>query len=516
MTQIPSRPVCQPDQTAVQSQKPEMSASVLQPEEKSVAQPQASAPVRSRRPRRFASYQSALKYLNDRVNIERVRPAKIEPDAFRLDRIRAILSELGDPHTSPRAIVHIAGSKGKGSIVEMVASCLGTHGCGYTVGIYTSPHLVDIRERVRLGNAWIEEADFVSNLGHVAAAATRVQPQHGEATYYELLTAMAFRYFAEQAVDVAVLEVGLGGRLDATNVVMPTVTAVGAIQLEHTQILGDTVDKIAREKAGIFKPGVVGLTFKQDKSIMTALGEVAERVGSELRVLGKDIEFSSRFEASQDLGPHTRVCVSSKRSSFEHLPVPFKGEHQALNCGLALAILDELRAHGLETPERQVALGLDATLQLGRLEKVWDSPRILIDGAHTPESVEATIKALGAHVRFDSLVVVFGCSADKNVDAMLDKVSLGADKLILTRSSDNPRASKPEDLFKRLEHVGGSGTRMAQIEPTVKDAINTAVRAVGRDDLILVTGSFYLAGEAKSLLLEARNKRANQQLEAKR
>lgn len=474
------------------------------------------APVRARRPRRFVSYQSALKYLNDRVNYERIRPGKVEREAFKLDRMRALMSELGDPQTSPRWIVHVAGSKGKGSIVEMVASCLGAKGCGYTVGVYTSPHLVDVRERVRLGDAWIEESDFVTNLGHVAAAATRIDSEHGESTYFEIITALALRYFAEQAVDVAVLEVGLGGRLDATNVVVPTVAAIGAIQLEHTQILGNTVEEIAREKAGILKPGVVGVTFKQDKGIMTTFSDVAQEVGAELRVLGKDIEFSSRFEASPELGPHARVCVSSKRLTYEHLPVPLKGEHQAVNCGIALAILDELHAHGLETPERQVALGLEKTLQRGRLEQVWDRPRILIDGAHTPESVEATIKALGAHERFDSMVVVFGCAADKNIDAMLEKVAIGADKLILTKSSENPRAAKPEELLKRLEQLSTSGPRMAQIEPTVKEAINTAVRAVGRDDLILVTGSFYLAGEAKRLLLEARQKRVAQQIEAKK
>ncbi len=467
------------------------------------------------RPRRFVSYQSALKFLDSRVNIERVRPSKVKPDSFKLDRMHAVLAAMGKPHEAPRWIVHVAGSKGKGSIVEMLAACLGPKGCGYTVGVYTSPHLIDVRERIRIGDEWITEQDFVSTLGHVASAASSIEGEFGAVTYFEMLTAVAMRYFAERAVDVAVFEVGLGGRLDATNVVQPTVAAIGAIQLEHEEILGDTIEKIAAEKAGIIKPGVVVLTFKQDAAVIETFEGVAQRVGAELRVLGRDMDYSSRFEATPELGPHARVCFSSKRSSFEHLPVPLKGAHQSLNCGLALAILDELRAHGLETPERQVALGLEHTSSSGRLEMIWEEPRILIDGAHTPESVEATIKAVGAHIRFDSMVVVFGCAADKHIDEMLRRAAIGADKLILTRSSDNPRAADAEDLARRLAGLAGVGSRMAQVIPNVKDAVNTAVRAVGKDDLVLVTGSFYLAGEVKRLLQEAQQRRAAQQIEGK-
>ncbi len=463
------------------------------------------------RPRRFASYASALKFLDSQINLERVRPKQVGQDTFKLDRMRALLEVMGEPQHSPRWLVHVAGSKGKGSIVEMLSSCLGPSGCGYTVGVFTSPHLVDVRERVRIGQEWISEADFVSSLGHVAAAASAIEEEFGKPTYFELLTAVAMRYFAEQAVDVAVYEVGLGGRLDATNVIRPTVSVIGEIQLEHEAILGDTLEKIAGEKAGIMKPGVTTLVFEQDERVMERFKASADEVGAELRVLGKDVDYSSRFEATPELGPHMRVCFSSPRTTFEHLPVPLKGAHQSLNCGLVLGALDELHAHGLQTPERQVALGLAATPSAGRLEQVWDQPRIMIDGAHTPESVEATIKAIGAHMRFDSMVVVFGCAADKNIDEMLKRAAIGADKLILTRTNDNPRAAQAKDLGERLKAMESINMRMAQVIPDVREAVNTAVRAVGRDDLILVTGSFYLAGEVKRLLLEAKQKREGQQ-----
>lgn len=214
------------------------------------------------RPKRFGSYDAALKYIDSHINFERARPATIDRSELKLDRMRAILDHLRNPEREVR-FVHVAGSKGKGSVVEMTASTLTA--CGYGVGVFTSPHLTDIRERIRVGAQPITEDEFVRALGHVAVAVAATERQHGPATYFEILTALAFRHFAEAAVDVAVLEVGLGGRLDSTNVITPECSAIAAIQLEHTHILGDTLDKIAREKAGIMKPGVTTFTFPQGK-----------------------------------------------------------------------------------------------------------------------------------------------------------------------------------------------------------------------------------------------------------
>lgn len=453
----------------------------------------------------FTNYQHALKWLGERVNLERSNPARIEPGAFKLDRMRAMLEVLENPQRDVKT-VHVAGSKGKGSVVEMTASCLTA--CGYAVGVYTSPHLVDIRERIRIGRDIIGYPAFTKLLGRAAAASERVKGRHGEATYFELLTATALLHFAEQAVDIAVIEVGLGGRLDATNVIQPEVTAVTAIQKEHTQLLGDTLAKIAREKAGIFKPGVTALTVPQAPEVLEVFREVAAGIGAPLTVVGGpaggEIDFSYRFEASPELGPHARVCISSKRSNFEHLPVPLKGEHQAHNCGLALAILDKLRDRGFETPERKVALGLAATPNLGRMEIAWDSPRILLDGAHTPDSLQCLVKAIGAHLKYDSMVVVFGCASDKDVPAMLSKIAMGADKIIFTRSANNPRAVDPRELQRRFAEVSG---KMTQVARGLPEALDIAARAVGRDDLVCVTGSFYLVGEAKKHLMDVRARR---------
>jgi dihydrofolate synthase/folylpolyglutamate synthase len=445
-----------------------------------------------------STYAAALKYLADRVNYERMSPARLPADAMRLDRMRALLEELGNPQRSVRT-VHIAGSKGKGSVAEMTAACLAA--CGNATGIYTSPHLTDIRERIRINDEPIGQTAFTNVLSTCAVAGDKVKKKHGDATYFELLTAAALVYFAEKAVDIAVMEVGLGGRLDATNLVEPEVTAITAIQLEHTQLLGDTVEKIAAEKAGIFKPGVRALTIPQPPGVLAVLRDAAQRVNAPLSIIGEDIDFSYRFEASHGVAPHARVSLTTSRSNYEHLPVPLKGEHQAANCGLALAIVDALRDRGFEAPERAVADGLGRTNTSGRMELVSTSPRIVIDGAHTTESIQALVRAIGAHVRYDSMVVIFGCAEDKDVKGMLSRLAMGADKVIFTRAAGNPRAMDPRELARRFAEVS---PKMVQIARTLPDALQIAEKAVGRDDLICVTGSFYLAGEAKGHLLAAR------------
>ena len=457
------------------------------------------APVK---PSEIDNFTNAMRYLNERVNVERTSPTRVSPDAFKLDRMAALLEALDNPQRDVKC-VHIAGSKGKGSTVEMTASCLTA--CGYAVGVYTSPHLVDIRERIRINSEPISYPNFAKLCQKVATAAQNIKKDHGDPTFFEVVTAMGLCYFAEQAVDIAVIEVGLGGRLDATNLVQPEVTAITAIQLEHTQLLGDTVEKIAKEKAGIFKPGVTALTVPQTPGVMQVLREAAAAVGAPLEVLGEEIDFSYRFEASPEMGPHARVVLTTARSNFEHLPVPLKGEHQAPNCGLALAILDKLRDRGFETPERKVAEGLVKTPNHGRMELAWESPRILLDGAHTPDSIHCLMRAIGAHIKFDSMVAVFGCAADKDVKAMLQKLALGADKVIFTRAAGNARAVDPRELQRKFAEVS---SKMSQTARTLPDALNIAVRAVSRDDLICVTGSFYLVGEAKKHLLDLTAKRA--------
>jgi dihydrofolate synthase/folylpolyglutamate synthase len=431
-------------------------------------------------------YSAAVRYLLERTDFERMRAVKYNETTFKLDRMHALLAKLGNPHEQIRT-VHVAGTNGKGSTVQMIASML--QGCGYTVGVYTSPHLVELRERIVINGQAIDKAIFAETMKQVAKAAEKAGV---EPTFFEAITAVCFKHFAEQAVDIAIVEVGLGGRLDSTNVIRPEACVITSIDYDHTKLLGNTLEEIAREKAGIFKKDVPAFIFESEPSVQQAIVEVAEKAGAQLRIVNKDIDYSARFCVTEDLGPHTRVCLYTKNSRLEHLPVPLPGEHQASNCGLALAVVDHLKTVGFDCPEDKITAGLAATKVPGRMQLVWDRPRVLVDGAHNPAAVGALMRCVGAHVPYDSMICVFGCCSDKDVPGLIDKVNLGADKVIFTRAAGNPRAADPEDLQKLFHERSG---KMSQVAKSLPEALEMATRAVSREDLVCVTGSFYLVGE---------------------
>jgi len=462
----------------------------------------ASGKTPAKAPKRFVSYQSALKHLYDRDDFERARVRRLKRDDFKLERMRALLAKLGDPQAKVPA-VQVIGTNGKGSTCHLLSTAL--RSCGYTVGLFTSPHLQDVRERIVINGEVISTGDFTKLMGTVARAAVAIEKTHGAPTFFEMVTALAFSHFADEALDVAVIECGLGGRLDATTCVDPSVIAVTSISLDHTQLLGETAEAIAMEKAGAFKPGVPVVSIPQTEEVMATLKSEAERVGCSLSVLGQDIEFSSRFEATPKVGTHTCICLSTDRSEFEHLTVPLMGEHQALNCGLALAALDQLRSQGFDTPEMQVIDGLAGLTIPGRMELAWNRPRVLLDGAHNADSLKALIRSIGAHIPYDSMVVIFGCGEDKDVDSLLKTISLGADKIIFTRARKNPRAMDADELVQRFAEIS---PKMCQVADTFADALVLAELAVGSEDLICVTGSFHLVGEAKRRLNELGKQRS--------
>jgi dihydrofolate synthase/folylpolyglutamate synthase len=447
----------------------------------------------------ITTYPNAVRYLLERVDHERMRVLRYNDHTFKLDRMRAILERLGNPQEQIRT-VHVAGTVGKGSTTAMIASML--QGCGYAVGEYTSPHLLDLRERVAVNGSPISRNDLTTVVRAVAEAADALGE---EPTFFELMTAVAFKHFAEQAVDLAVIEVGLGGRLDSTNVITPEVSVITQIDYDHTHLLGRTLPEIAREKAGIIKRGVPVITYEQAPEVEAVLREVAQAQGSPLRIINKDIEFSCRFGATPELGPHTRVCLITEQSQYMHLPVPLAGEHQAINCGLALTAVDTLKGAGFDCPELSLLKGLAATRVPGRMELVWDRPRILVDGAHNAAAVAALMRCVGAYLPYDSMVCVFGCCEDKDVPALLRKVALGGDKLIFTRAKGNPRAADPHELQRQFADVSG---KMSQVARSVSEALDLASRAVGRDDLICVTGSFYLVADVKKYLADVQKKKA--------
>ncbi len=429
-----------------------------------------------------------MRFLSSLADYERLRIVRYNSQNFDLDRMRLLLKKLGNPQDSFRS-VHVAGTKGKGSTCAMIASML--QACGYKVGLYTSPHLIDIRERIQINGHMISHADFARLIRQVEPIANRMRPMP---SYFDVLTAVAFKYFAEQKVDIAVVETGLGGRLDSTNVIKPEVTAITSISKDHMAQLGNTLAAIAQEKAGIFKKDIPALTVVQDPAVEEVLQKHAEKVGAPFDIAGKTIEFSYRFESSRMLGPHNRVCLTTPNSKFEHLAVPLMGEHQAINCGLALSVVDRLKARGLPINDSKAMEGLAKTTIPGRMEMVNTLPnRVIVDGAHNAASLDAVMKAIGQHIPYDSMVVIFGCCADKDVSGMLERITSGADKVIFVKVN-SIRTADPEELAARYVEQFG---KMAQVAQTLDEALSIAQRAVTKEDLICITGSFYLVGEAK-------------------
>ncbi len=451
------------------------------------------SPAKSGRRVPVRTYESALRYLFAHTDYERMLRVRYNSGTFNLSRMRSLLKRMGDPHKSLRC-VHIAGTKGKGSTATMLAQML--KACGHKVGLYTSPHLIDIRERIRINGEMITRAALTRLINKTSVHIEKMSKS--KPTFFEIFTALAFQHFVDMDVDIAILETGLGGRLDSTNVVKPMVVGLTSISLDHTHQLGNTVEKIASEKAGVFKSGVPAVSVEQIPAARAALKRAARQANTPLLFTGEHIDFSYRFESSRDAGPQTRVCLTTDQSRFEHLPVPLMGEHQAVNCGLALALLDQLKTQGVEIDDDAAIAGLAEVELPGRMELILESPRILVDGAHNAASIEALMRAIGQYIPYDSMVVIFACAADKDIDGMLDQITRGADKVIFT-SYDCPRCACPKELAEKYEERSG---RTVQVAQDLREAIRIANNAVTREDIICITGSFYLVGEAKMLFAD--------------
>jgi len=441
----------------------------------------------------FRTYKQSIKYLSERTDYEREKSLRYNVTTFNLSRMEKLLSVLGNPHKKI-ATAHIAGTKGKGSTATMLAKMLESN--NYKVGLYTSPHVVHLHERIVVNSEMISESQMLGLLNRAYAPIEKMAKKDPP-TFFEIMTALAFMHFANVGVDIAVIETGLGGRLDSTNVIRPKVIGISSLSIDHQQQLGSTIDSIAREKAGIFKRGIPIVSVQQDVEAMEVLKARANVVKAPLSVTGQEIDFSYRFETSREDGPHTRINLTTATSKFEHLRVPLPGKHQAINCSLALAMLDKLKASGYEIDNEKAIEGLNQVFLSGRMEIICDNPRIIIDAAHNAASIRELIRAIGQNIPYDSMVVIFGCNSDKDVEGMLRQLQYGADKVIFTRSR-SAKAMSPEDLGDMYSEICG---KMYQTAVSLGQALQLAEGAVGKEDLICITGSFYLIGQAKARLM---------------
>jgi dihydrofolate synthase/folylpolyglutamate synthase len=399
-----------------------------------------------------------------------------------LHNIRAILSRLGRPDLRYRAI-HIAGTNGKGSTAAMTAAMLSA--AGYRVGLYTSPHLVDFRERIRVNGAMITEAQVSELVTRIAMLAGDDVPL----TFFEFTTAMAFHYFAEAQVDAAVLEVGMGGRFDATNVVEPIATAITTISLDHEEYLGPTIERIAYENAGIIKPGVPVVGGRLNEQAVRVIQETAVAQAAPFYRLGNAFDVH---------GNQTVFDYVGIRARHHGLSCPLPGRHQLDNAACAIALLDVAESSGLRTPPAAIKQGLAATRWEGRLEIVDRNPTVVLDGAHNPEAAGvlatylADFRAAHPGVR---IALVLGMMRDKAHRPFVQILRPHIDELIVTQA-DIARAAAAHELRNGLIDVMPS----LHLVPSPGEALILARRLVTPADLICVTGSLMLVGDMKALL----------------
>lgn len=415
----------------------------------------------------FRTYREALDHLARFTDYERMR-ARYAPATYNLDRMRRLVEALGRPDRRFRSL-HIAGTKGKGSVAHMAEAIL--REAGFRTGLYTSPHLVDMRERIRRDGRPMTERDFVWAMNRMEPHLRRLRP-----TYFETMTAAAFLLFARWRVDWAVVEVGLGGRLDATNVLLPEACAITPIDYDHRDKLGHTLGAIAREKAGILKPGVPAVSSPQRPAAWRELRRRADLFVPRVRLLSRRPGVL-KFE------------VEGRRGKAYRCALPAWGAHQATNAGTALALLE---AAGIPFTEAQARRALRRLRLPGRFEVAARRPWVVVDAAHNPVAARALAAALRDLPRRRT-VLVFGASADKDYAAMLRTLLPGTALAIFTRAR-SLRAADPRELARRARRVP------ALVADSVDRALAVARAVAGPRDAIVVTGSFYVAGEALARL----------------
>ncbi len=463
--------------------------------------------------------EAALRFLFGRIDYERARNVPYRRSEFKLQRMRQLLDRLGNPQGG-LSIVHVAGTKGKGSTVAMLGSVLSA--AGLRTGVFTSPHLERIEQRMAVDGRPCSADELVDLVDRVRPAVEAMDrevaggdPSEIGPTYFEVTTAMALLNFVRREVDAAVLEVGLGGRLDSTNVCRPCVSVITSISFDHTRQLGNTLESIAREKAGIVKPGVPMVSGVVQPGPREVIRRICRRRGCRLVELGVDFDFDYRPPRHLEQGPavgsvdfrdvadgvasHIADGVASHIA--DGLPLGLLGRHQAANAAVAVAALAELRRAGWKIPQEAVRRGLAEVRCPARVEVVARRPAIVIDAAHNRASIDALVEVLDQSFSVARRRLLFAATEEKDLRSMLDCVLGRFDQVVFTRYLNNPRAVPPEKLEALAAELTGRRYTVCDEPAGAWDEIR---RRAGPEDLICITGSFFIAAEMRSLLVEKR------------
>ncbi len=430
-------------------------------------------------------YREAIEYLHSLTDYEKRRIERYSPETLDLSRVERLLEMAGNPHRLYPS-VHIAGTKGKGSTSAMIESVL--RAAGYRTGFYTSPHLHTFRERIRVGAELISRQDVVALVEEFRPLIARIPG----ITTFEAITAIAFTYFARQGIDILVAEVGLGGRLDATNVLRPEVAVITSLSLDHTYLLGNTLPEIAAEKAGIIKDGIPVVTAPQRPEALAVIEETARTRQAPLTVVGQDWVWEpGPFDLKGQSFTFRRIGEGRDDLAGEYW-IPLLGRHQLENGATALAALQVLLERGFRLSRAAALEGLRTVQWPGRLEILSTDPLVVVDCAHNPYSTEVLREAIREWFPGRRWVLIFGASADKDIPGMMRALLPITDHLIVTRS-DHPRSATPVELADIAASVGGG----AEIAVNIRRALQRALTLVGPDTGILVTGSIFLVAEAR-------------------
>lgn len=424
------------------------------------------------------TYDEAIAFWYGRINYE-VRSAS--PADLKLERMRAFLALLGKPQDRLR-IVHVTGTKGKGSTAAMLASIF--LAAGYRTGLFTSPHLIHVEERIQVDRQAISREELTALIAEIAPVVQRLEasPYQGP-TFFEIGTALGFLHFLRRRVELAVVEVGLGGRFDSTNVCHPKVAVLTSVGLDHVAQLGNTLEAIAYQKAGIIKPGVPTVSGVIQPGPRAVVQQIAAELQSPLVELQRDVH------AEYHWGNPSTVTVRTRRQ-YPPMPLGLLGEHQGVNAAIAVAVVEQLRDQGLTFTDKALAQGLAAVTWPGRIQVVEHQPACIIDCAHNVPSVEALLGTLRrAFPTVRQKRCVLAVSSDKPYPEMLAALAGYFDHFHLTRYGLNPRGVPPETLAELLP------AGRAQIHPSAAEAWEAARASCTPQDLLCATGSVFLAGE---------------------
>jgi dihydrofolate synthase/folylpolyglutamate synthase len=443
------------------------------------------------------SPEDARNYWYNLINYEQRTPTS---EDLKLEHMRDLLARLGNPHDRLR-ILHVAGSKGKGSTSAMLDSVF--RQAGYRTGLFTSPHLCRVEERFQVDGQPISTGELTVLLNEIRDAIESETRRSIPYTFFEVATAVGFLHFVRRRVEVAIIEVGLGGRLDSTNVCQPLVALITSISHDHTQLLGDRLASIAREKAGILKPGrpaISGTTVPEARAVIEA---VCRGRRTPLAQLGVDFDYAYQPGHVTAAGlRRPRVTVTTRRRHWPEMELNLLGEHQAANAAVAIACIERLQAEGWHVADAAVAAGLAQVRWPARMEVVGRRPLVVLDCAHNVASALALVETLRSTFSAGRRLLLFAGSSDKDLPGMFRVLGPHFQHVYLTRYTNNPRSTPPEQMPALLP---ADGAPPFTICDTPAEAYAEARAAAGPDDLLCITGSVYLAGELRPLVLEGGN-----------